>query len=232
MNHRVRRSKKFVVSAVILAAALSVFSQTQLNQILDRMDSHNRNLTSLQATVTMTKYNAQIRENDPTYSGRVWYTPGKDRKKSNIRIEWTSPVTETLVVSSGKYRLFRPKLKQGYEGNVDRARSNSAAAGPLSFLSMSRDQLRTNFTVKLIGPERVNAGRINTTRIELTPKERSQYKRADLWIDGSGMPVQARIVATNNDTTTLLITGEIKNKSIDSRNFNFKFPPGTKIIKD
>lgn len=225
-------SRKLITPAVILAASLVVVSQSQLNQILDRMDLHNRNLTSMQATVTMTKYNAQIRENDPTYSGRVWYTPGKDRKKSNIRIEWTSPVTETLVVSDGKYKLFRPKLKQGYEGNVDRARSNSAAAGPLAFLSMSRDQLRTNFTVKLIGAEKVNAGRINATRIQLTPKDRSQYKSADIWIDASGMPVQARIVANNNDITTLLITGETKNRSIDSRNFNFKFPTGTKVIKD
>lgn len=227
------RTKIFLsVVAVIMAATSVVVSQAQLNQILDRMDLHNRNLTSLQAVVTMTKYNAQIGESDPTYRGQVWYTPGKEKNKANIRIEWTSPVTETLTVANGKYKLFRPKLRQGYEGNVDRARSNSAAAGPLAFLSMSRDQLRTNFTVKFIGAEKVNAGKISATRIELTPKDRSQYKKADLWIDSSGMPVQARIVATNNDTTTLLITSEIKNKSIDAKVFNFRFPSGTKVIKD
>lgn len=227
------RSKMILnVVAVIMAATSVVVSQSQLNQILDKMDLHNRNLTSLQAVVTMTKFNAQIGEADPTYRGQVWYTPGKEKGKANIRIEWTSPVTETLTVANGKYKLFRPKLRQGYEGNVDRARSNSAAAGPLAFLSMSRDQLRTNFTVKLIGAEKVNAGKISTTKLELTPKDKSQYKRAELWIDASGMPVQAKIVATNNDTTTLLITSEIKNKSIDSKVFNFKFPSGTKVIKD
>jgi len=227
------KTKIFVSVVVVLLATTSVVvSQAQLNQILDRMDLHNRNLTSLQAVVTMTKYNAQIGEPDPTYRGQVWYTPGKEKNKANIRIEWTSPVTETLTVANGKYKLFRPKLRQGYEGNVDRARSNSAAAGPLAFLSMNRDQMRTNFTVKLIGSEKINAGKISTTKLELIPKDKSQYKRAELWIDSSGMPVQVKITATNNDTTTLLITSEIKNKSIDSKVFNFKFPSGTKIIKD
>jgi outer membrane lipoprotein-sorting protein len=218
--------------AVILAASSVVSSQTQLNQLLDRMDLHNRNLTSLQASLTMTKYNAQIDETDPLYRGRVWYSPGRARNRANIRIEWTSPVTETLVVANGQYKLYRPKLKQGFEGNVDRARSNSAAAGPLAFLSMTREQLRTNYDVKLIGAERVDSGKIATTRIELTPKTRMEYKRADLWIDSSGMPVQARIVANNNDTTTLLITNETKNRPIDGKNFNFRFPSGTRIIKD
>jgi len=229
-NSQILKSIKVV--AVVVAASLVVFSQGQLNQILDRMDLHNRNLTSLQATVTMIKYNAQIDETDPVYRGKVWYTPGKAKNRANIRIEWTSPVNETLVVANGQYKLFRPKLRQGFEGNVDRARSNSAAAGPLAFLSMTRDQLRTNYTVRWIGPERVDSGKIATTRIELTPKNREQYKRADLWIDSSGMPVQARIVANNNDTTTLTITNETKNRSIDSKIFNFKFPSGTRIIKD
>jgi outer membrane lipoprotein-sorting protein len=224
--------KSINIVAVVVAASLVVFSQGQLNQVLDRMDLHNRNLTSLQATVTMTKYNAQIDEKDPVYRGRVWYTPGKARNRANIRIEWTSPVNETLVVANGQYKLFRPKLRQGYEGNVDKARSTSAAAGPLAFLSMTRDQLSRNYTVRLIGAERVDPGKISTTKIELTPKIREQYKRAELWIDSSGMPVQATIVANNNDTTTLLIVGETKNRSIDSKIFNFKFPSGTRIIKD
>jgi len=180
----------------------------------------------------MVKYNSQIGEADPTYRGTVSYIPNRDRKKISIRLDWTTPVLETLVISNGQYRLYRPKIQQGYEGAVDKARSNSAAAGPLSFLGMTKEQLKANFSVRFIGTETVNAGRLATTKIELTPKQKADYKTAELWIDANGMPAQARIVATNNDLTTVLITNEKRNVKIDSKVFNYKFPKGTKIIKD
>lgn len=219
--------------AVVFASAGQMSAQSPVTPILEKMDRHNKSLQTLEADVAMSKYNAQLDITDPTYNGKVWYVPAKGKRQMYVRIDWTSPVQEQMAIANGMYRLFRPKLNQGFEGSVDRAREkNTQASGPLAFLGMSREELRANYTVTYIGIEKVARGAITTSRIQLVPKDQSKYKLADLWVDVDGMPAQAKVVATNGDSTTVLITNAKKNVSIDGKIFTIKFPAGTKVIKD
>ena len=97
---------------------------------------------------------------------------------------------------------------------------------------MNRKQLRENYTAEYVGKEVVAGGKIPTSRIKLTPKDQSKYKLAELWVDVDGMPVQAKVLSANGDTTTVLLTGVVKNQIKDGSIFNFKFPAGTKIVKE
>ncbi|HEX8637747.1 MAG TPA: outer-membrane lipoprotein carrier protein LolA, partial [Pyrinomonadaceae bacterium] len=101
--------------------------------------------------------------------------------------------------------------------------------GALAFMSMSKAQLKANYNVKYIGQE--NVGAVPTWHLELTPKAAGSYKQADLWVDGNGMPIQAKVIERNNDATTVLLTNLQKNITIQSEIFALNPPKGTKIIK-
>jgi outer membrane lipoprotein-sorting protein len=176
----------------------------------------------------MVKYNAQLKESD-TSEGTSIYMPTKGRD-ALVRIDWTKPVEETLAVVNGKYVLYRPRLKQAITGNAKDAKGSGKANNALSFMSMSKEQLKANYTIKYLGEEKVSSG-VPTWRLELTPKKVTNFKMAELWVDGNGMPIQAKIVEGNNDTTTVLLSGFEKNAKINVSQFEVKLPKGTAIVE-
>src|SRR4026208_1722905 len=80
-----------------------------VSSVLNRMERNRQSLKSLKASVSMEKYNAQLRDSD-SYTGWVLYLPGSGRDAS-VRIEWQKPRHEILAVANGEYTLFRPTLK-------------------------------------------------------------------------------------------------------------------------
>lgn len=221
---------RFGLTALTLMFVFGVFTATetraQLQNILNTMDTHNKLLKSLQADVKMGKYNSQLGENDIN-EGTVKYLPGSE-KNMYVRIDWTKPIVESLAVANGQYVLYTPRRQQAIVGKVDKAQGSAKANGALAFMSMSKAQLKANYNVKYIGQE--NVGTVPTWHLELTPKAGGSYKQADLWVDGNGMPIQARVTERNNDTTTVLLTNLKKNITISSDVFALKPPKGTKII--
>jgi outer membrane lipoprotein-sorting protein len=96
-------------------------------------------------------------------------------------------------------------------------------------MTMSRAQLKANYDVTYLGEETA-AGSVKTWHLKLMPKSATSYKEADLWVDSNGMPVQAKILEKNNDTTTIQLTRIEKNATIPGDVFSIKPPKGTKII--
>lgn len=225
----------FVFSALFVGSSISANAQKgPLGEILDRMDAHNRSLNSLESKIKMVKVDAALGEaNAEIQEGTVNYIPAKKKEgtKMYARVDWVKP-NETMLLVGDEYKIYRPELKQGYQGTRSQAaKNNSTVAGPLSFLSMSRDELKKNYKVIFLGEETVSNGK-KTAHLQLTPLTANSYKLADLWVDGDGMPVQAKVTAKNNDTTTILLSGADKNKAPNYEKFKLKFPEGTKIIKN
>ena len=221
-----------------LAIALTVFfggfSATEttaqfgpVNDILKRMEAHRADLTSLRADILMAKYNSQLDEND-LYQGKTIYLPAKGRD-AYVRIDWQKPREESLAVVNKQYVLFNKNLKQAIVGNVNGAKGNAKADSALAFMSMSKQQLKDNYTVKYLGEEKVTGG-IATWHLQLIPKNASTYKIADLWVDGNGMPIQAKVTESNADTTTVLLSNLVKNQTVKASVFKIDLPKGTKII--
>ena len=219
--------------AIALALVFGAFAVIESNaqgstEVLRRMDIHYKSLQTLEADVKMEKLNSQLDETD-TYEGDVWYIPAKGKNQMAMRLDWEKPLVENLVVINGLYRLLRPRLKIEYRGAVDKAKNSSSVAGPLSFMSMSRAELNKNYEVTFMGRE-VVTGATGTSHLVLKPKTAQKYKSAELWVDDNGMPLQAKIVEKNGDTTTVLLTDMKKNVTIDTKIFSLDTPKGTKII--
>src|SRR5882762_11496784 len=131
----------------VIAGAFTVSSPRASNgqsaglvsSVLNRMERNRQSLKSLKASLSMEKYNAQLRDKE-NYSGWVLYVPASSRDAS-VRIEWQSPQREVLAVSKGEYTLFRPRLNQALVGKSGSVKGRSGAGGILEMMYMSKQQL-------------------------------------------------------------------------------------------
>src|SRR3979490_599371 len=142
--------KRLVPRSLVLAvlAGASIISSPKatngqsaglVSSVLNRMERNRQSLKSLKASLSMEKYNAQLRDKD-NYIGWVLYVPASGRDAS-MRIEWQKPQHEILAVSNGKYTLFRPRLNTAIVGKSGSVKGNGAAGGVLDMMYMTKQQL-------------------------------------------------------------------------------------------
>lgn len=212
------------VAVIMVALALSAPQNTNaqgagfISSVINRMERNRQNLKSLRAKVDMEKYNAQTRETDKLV-GTVAYVPAVGRS-ANVRVDWTYPQKETLAVKDGQYTLFRPRLNMAYVGRAGQGRDTKSNA--FQFLNMSRKQLQDSYEpLQYLGEETLWGG-VNTSHVKLVPKGNSGYKYAEVWVDGSGMPVQTKVVEKNDDSTSVRLTNMEKNAGISLDLFDLK----------
>lgn len=229
MFNNITSFRKLAFTAAFgLMLAGSAMAQGPKGQILNRMDAHYKALTSLRSNVTMVKVDAAL-DDATTQEGSVSYLPKTAKRVMYARVDWTTP-TENMVVIGDDYLIFRPTLKQAYKGKTSQAKDNSKIAGPLAFVSMSKEQLTANYEVVYVGEEQITGG-TKTWHLLLTPKAKSNYKTAELWVDGDGMPRQFKVTSNNNDTMSILLTNIQKNVTIDASSFKLKLPSNVVPMK-
>jgi outer membrane lipoprotein-sorting protein len=201
-----------------------------VSSLFSRMEKNQRSLKTLSATITMWKYNAQLRDED-RYQGIVLYVPGAAGTSSAfVRLEWTNPQHEILAVANGIYNLYRPRLGTVVEGKTGSIKS-SKDSDVLALMSMSATQLRTRFGETQDMRDETLSGGVHTTHFRVFPKTAASYKYIELWVDDGGMPVQTKMVEKNDDATTVRLTNVEKNQTISPDKFKLKLDPSVKHIK-
>ena len=200
------------------------------SSILSRMEKQKRSLKSLRANISMTKYNAQLREEDK-YQGIVLYIPGAAGSTSAfVRLEWTQPQHEILAVANGNYSLYRPRLGTVLEGKTGSIKSERDG-DVLALMNMSATQLRTKFGDFEDTREETLWGGVWTQHFKVTPKTAASYKYIELWVDKEGMPVQTKMVEKNDDSTTVRLMNVEKNETIPLDQFKLKLDSNVKRVK-
>ena len=200
-----------------------------VSSVLNRMERNRQSLKSLKASLSMEKYNSQLRDKDQ-YVGNVMYMPASGRN-AYVRIEWQKPQHEILAVANGKYRLYRPRLNQVLEGKSGSVKGQGGAGGVLDMMYMSKQQLEAKFQPVQDVREETLWGGISTIHLTLVPKGSAGYQYAEIWVDSGGMPVQTKIVEKNGDATTMRLSGMERNLKISTDDFNLKLDSNVKIIK-
>ena len=218
-----------LVGAITLVSPKPASAQSAglVSAVLNRMERNRQSLRSLRASLSMEKYNAQLRDSEK-YSGVVLYVPGSGRDAS-VRIEWQKPQHEILAVANGQYTLFRPRLNMAYKGSSKSNRNK--AGGVLEMMYMTKQQLEARFQpVKDVREETLWGG-VSTIHLTLVPKGNASFKYAEIWVDSSGMPVQTKIVEKNDDATTMRLSSLDRNARISSEEFSLKLDSNVKIVK-
>ena len=225
--------KKFITTGIIalgFALFLNTFAQAQgpLREIVNRMDSYNKALTSFQSNVTMVKWDSLLNAND-TYEGTASYLPKNSKNPMAVRIDWSKPAVEQMAVRGDQYELYRPRLNHVIKGKTNSAKTVNNAGGALAFMSMSKAELQANYTVRYVGQEAISGG-TQTWHLELTPKKPTSYKTAEIWVDSDGLPRQAKVTEKNNDTTTVLLQNVKTNITLNVSIFKLDYPKTAKIV--
>ena len=232
--------KRLFCSGLMIALIVSAFAVGSptangqgaglVSSVLSRMEKNRQTLKSLRAGINVVKYNSQLGVEDK-YRGVVIYMPSGARQAA-VRIDWTSPRKESLAVNNNRYTIYRPALRTVYTGDSGKiGNSDNNANGLLAMMSMSKAQLESRFQpVKDVREETLWGG-VGTIHLTLVPKGKASYKYAEVWIDGGGMPVQAKIVEKNDDSTTMRLTDLEKNPRISSGDFDIKYDSSVKIVK-
>lgn len=229
MTKFLRTAFAAAIFMIAIGAAGSIEANGQvLNSILDRMNEHNKALSSLRANVTMSKVNTQLGGVTDTTEGKVQYLTQK-KAEPFVRIDWVRPV-ESLAVMRGQYVLYRPNLKQYVTGTTKSAKGNAKGGSALAFINMSRAELRANYDAEYLGEATVKGG-IKTWHIKLTPKTAQSYKWAEIWVDVNGMPIQTTVVEKNDDRTTIYLSNLEKNVKIEGSAFKITIPKDAKKVE-
>jgi len=219
----------FVAALAVAPRPAAAQGPGLVSSILNRMDRNRRELQSLRSGLVMQKYNAQIKTEE-LYEGELQYIAGSGTNVK-LRVDWSRPAREHLAVSGGQYTLFRPRLNMAYQGSTKSTGKNTKVNNVLGFgLNISGAQAKSKFDVELVG-EGILYGNLHVTQLKLTPKGGAGYKFAEIWVDGSGMPVQTRVVERNGDFTTVRLTNFQKNARVSPDVFNISLPSGAKIVK-
>jgi len=219
-----------VLVGLTMIALPAVNGQAGLvSSILSRMEKNRQTLRSLKADISMEKYNSQLRDADKYY-GTVHYIAAGNRSASAVRLEWSKPQQEILVVVNGGYMLYRPRLKQVITGNTTSVR-NKSDNDVLALLNMSAAQLRSRFGDFQDEREETLWGGIHTTHLKAVPKTAASYEYIELWVDDSGMPVQTKMVEKNGDSTTMRLSNVNKNADIPPSTFKLDLDSSVKRIK-
>lgn len=219
-----------VLATGSIAAAPRAEAQSAglVSSIINRMERNRRDLRSLRAEISMEKYNAQIGDND-NYQGAVIYMPAAGRN-ANVRVDWQRPQHETLVVTDGKFTLFRPRLNMAYVGNASSGRTK--VSGVLGFgLNVTKQQLASRFEQPQILGQETLRGDVQTWHMKLVPKSGAGYKYVEIWVDEQGMPVQTKVVEQNDDATTVRLSNVQRNVQIASDEFRLQLDSSVKKVR-
>lgn len=210
---------------MFFCAALPAGAQATTVDIMRRMDAHNKALRSLKADVTVVKYDATLKVTD-TMIGEVKYIKEAKKRKAMIRLDWKTENgrynEDSIAIKDGRFTLYQPRLNQVITGSILNAKRNPEISSVFGLLSMPKSQFKAKYLVIYVGEEQVKDWQY-TWHLQLTPKVKTIYKSADLWVDADGMRRQVGIVAPNNDTTTVLLSNLQKNKKIKRSVFDLKY---------
>ena len=218
-----------IITLVATATApppASAQSAGLVSSIINRMERNRRDLRSLRSSISMEKYDARIKDTDKRV-GTLLYIPGTGKSQA-VRVDWRSP-QETLAVVDGEYTLLRQRMKLAYKGNANS--SQNKVSGVLGFgMNVSQAQLKAAYDTQYLGEESLWGG-VQTSHLKLVPKGKAGYSYAEVWVDGSGMPVQTKVVEKNGDATTVRLMDVQRNVQLSKGDFKLELGSDIKIVR-
>jgi outer membrane lipoprotein-sorting protein len=220
-----------VLSVIVVISSAPTKASAQsaglVSSIFSKMERNRRDLRSMRASISMEKYNAQLKDSDKQ-TGTVIYLPGAG-KNAYVRIDWQRPQQETLAVADGKYTLLRPRLKMAYVGEANSNRNKVSSV--LGFgLDATKSQLAAAYDTQNVYMETLWGG-VQTTHVKLVPKGGARYSYAELWVDDNGMPVQTKVVEKNGDATTVRLMNVQRNAQVSKNEFKVDLGADIKKVR-
>ncbi len=212
--------KKLILLTLLGIAPIayaSPMSQSDIDQLIQRLQVLHNNQPSLQRNFREERHLAMLKE-PVVNEGKVWFTLA-----DKIRREIAGKTPSTTVIDGKKMSIYYPNYQQLEVYDLEKR-------------PMIKDSLRAltaGLNFREIGSyynvEGSKDG--NTYHITLTPKTASVkklVKTVDLTLDGNLTPSQVVVEDARGQKFTITYTN-VRREPIPDSTFEFAAPPGTKI---
>jgi outer membrane lipoprotein-sorting protein len=206
-----------VLSGIAPFAGASPMTQTDIDQLMQKLQALHNSQPSLQANFREERHLAMLK--DPVVNeGKVWFTlPDK------IRREIAGKTPSTTVIDGKKMSIYYPNYQQLEVYDLEKR-------------PVIKDSLRAltaglNFREVANYYDMAGSKSGSEYQITLTPKTasvRKLVKTVDLTIDENLMPMRVVVQDTRGQVFTVTYTN-VRRETLPSSTFEFSPPPGTKV---
>jgi outer membrane lipoprotein carrier protein len=189
-------------------------------EIGDRVQKFYDSTATFRATFKQT-YNIKVQNVQKVSTGKVVF-----QKPGKMSWQYDAPNGNRVVSDGNTIKVYEKENEQMYEMSV--AKSQYPAA--LAFL-MGKGSLTRDFTMRLLDPAamKFEGGYV----LEGTPKDATPaYQKMLLYVDAQTFQVRrALILDAQGNRNRFDFDTPVVNQPVDSNEFTFIPPPGTKVIK-
>jgi outer membrane lipoprotein-sorting protein len=212
--------KKLILLALIgiaRVACASAMSQSDIDQLIQKLQALHNNQPSLQANFREERHLAMLKE-PVVNEGKVWFTlPDKVRRE----IEGKTP--STTVIDGKKMSIYYPNYQQLEIYDLEKR----------PVIKDSLRALTAGLNFREIGSyyNVVGSKDGDTYHITLTPKTasvRKLVKSVDLTLNENLTPARVVVEDSKGQRFTITYTN-VRREPIPESTFEFSAPPGTKV---
>ena len=202
-------------------------AQTNLEQVLSKMDEVSKTFHSVETNLERTKMTLLVNDKDVA-SGKLYYM--RSGKEPRLKVEIEKPGQQIVLIDKGKLQIFSPKIKQVQEASLGNHANAVEQFMALGFGQSSQD-LKKNYQVSLGGEEVIDGKK--TAMLDLTPKTPGGIiKAVRLWIDEQkGISVQVKATEPSGDYTIFKYSSVKMNAALPDSTFELKLPKDVHVSK-
>ena len=214
----------------MLVAAVSAVAYPQnsltLDEVFSKIDAVSKTFRLVEAAVEQTKVTVIVNDRD-VKSGKIYYT--KRGEEPRLKLEFTKPQEEFVLIDKGKLQVYTPKIKQVQEASTAGHQDLVQMFLALGFGQTSQD-LKKSFDVALAGDEVVDGQK--RTVLDLKPKNSGTFQSVRIWLDQKEWhAVQIKTTEKSGDYLIVKYSNIKMNGSIPDSRFKLDLPKDVKVIK-
>jgi outer membrane lipoprotein-sorting protein len=219
---------KFLLLLLVLSSAAFAQSNTDLEKVLNQMDTAAKNFRTTEASFVWDEYQKVVDETD-TQKGNVYFR--RTGNEVQMVADITEPDKKYVLFSDSKVQIYQPKIDQVtvYNAGKDKAAFESYLV--LGFGGGGHDMLKS-FDVKYVGTEKIEGQ--DTAKLDLVPKTskvRNVFSHIVLWIDPArGVSVQQQLFEPSGDYRLAKYSSIQINQKIPDSVFKLKTTGKTKVV--
>jgi len=211
-----------VLSSVLFLALLA----PSPDHTLERVRIAQAGLETLKARLEQVKSYPQLGIEDPVERGFLYFEPGK------MRLEIQEPEVRILLVKSGKYVLYQPRIRQAISGKLEGQGTKGLFPGLLTGSPESFRELEKSYSASDRGEETLDERRVHHLTFRARPGVQVYCQEIDLFIDTALLfPVRQKCREANQSEITLTLADIERNTPLERSLFEVEIPDGVERIE-
>ena len=211
-----------VLSSVLFLALLA----PSPDHTLERVRIAQAGLETLKARLEQVKSYPQLGIEDPVERGFLYFEPGK------MRLEIQEPEVRILLVKSGKYVLYQPRIRQAISGKLEGQGTKGLFPGLLTGSPESFRELEKSYSASDRGEETLDERRVHHLTFRARPGVQVYCQEIDLFIDTALLfPVRQKCREANQSEITLTLADIERNNPLERSLFEVEIPDGVERIE-